>query len=476
AVYKSDLEWLRGIGWVPIGSLEVEKAKKAGEILSDRKYRQPADKIKFTSVTDSLAMVLAKQNAEIMNKRLYTEAWDADKKSIHVMPDTPDILLAKANAANVSNKLYVQAWEEAKKKGYDMRADAIPIKTAKASRDIASDYKYKETHEKEKGHYIGCPSAKEDPRLAQAARAMALQNDRLYKKAYNDSKTQIHIPVDALSVQAAKECQTLVSDIDYRQYLHQWTCLPDQNDVIHARQAYDLQSDNVYKSDLEWLRGIGWLTEGSVDVVKAKKAQELLNERLYRTRPEQLKFTSITDSPDVVLAKTNAMQLSDRLYREAWDKDKTQISLPSDTPVMLQSKVNALNISNKHYQKAWDEVKAKSYDLRADAIPIKQAKASRDIASEYKYKETHEKEKGHYIGCPSAKEDPRLAQAARAMALQNDRLYKKAYNDSKTQIHIPVDALSVQAAKECQTLVSDIDYRQYLHQWTCLPDQNDVIH
>lgn len=164
----------------------------------------------------------------------------------------------------------------------------------------------------------------------------------------------------------------------------------------------------MYKSDLEWLRGIGWLTEGSVDVVKAKKAQELLNDRLYRTRPEQLKFTSITDSPDVILAKTNAMQLSDvsspstsgmaflfflvgsristvgmmswevlktriakgfllvffprhaelplfflspqRLYREAWDKDKTQISLPSDTPVMLQSKVNALNISNVREQ------------------------------------------------------------------------------------------------------------------------------
>ncbi|NWI53198.1 NEBU protein, partial [Calyptomena viridis] len=241
----------------------------------------------------------------------YTEAWDADKKSIHVMPDTPEILLARANAANVSKKLYIQAWEEAKKKGYDMRADAIPIQSAKASRDIASDYKYKQAHEKQKGHYIGCPSAKDDPKLALAARAMALQNDRLYRKAYHDSKTQIHIPVDALSVQAAKECQTLVSDIDYKQYLHQWTCLPDQNNVIHARQAYDLQSDNVYKSDLEWLRGIGWLTEGSVDVVKAKKAQELLNDRLYRTRPEQLKFTSITDSPDVVLAKNNALQLSD---------------------------------------------------------------------------------------------------------------------------------------------------------------------
>ncbi|XP_066855969.1 nebulin isoform X6 [Anser cygnoides] len=476
AVYKSDLEWLRGIGWVPIGSMDVEKAKKAGEILSERKYRQPADQIKFTSVTDSLAMVLAKQNAEIMNKRLYTEAWDADKTSIHVMPDTPTILLAKANAANVSHKLYIQAWEDAKKKGYDLRADAIPIRSAKASRDIASDYKYKEAHEKQKGHYIGCRTAQEDPKLSFAARAMLLQNDRIYRKAYHDSKAQVHLPVDALSVQAAKECQTLVSDVDYRHYLHQWTCLPDQNDVIHARKAYDLQSDNVYKSDLEWLRGIGWLTEGSVDVVKAKKAQEILNERLYRTRPEELKFTSITDTPDVVQAKINALQLSDHLYREAWDKDKTQISMPSDTPVMLQSKVNAQNISNKHYQKAWDEAKAKSYDIRADAIPIKHAKASRDIASEYKYKEAHEKQKGHYIGCRTAQEDPKLSFAARAMLLQNDRIYRKAYHDSKAQVHLPVDALSVQAAKECQTLVSDVDYRHYLHHWTCLPDQNDVIH
>lgn len=76
-----------------------------------------------------------------------------------------------------------------------------------------------------------------------AARAMLLQNDRLYRKAYHDSKAQVHIPVDAMSVQAAKECQSLVSDVDYRHYLHQWTCLPDQNDVIHARKAYDLQSD-----------------------------------------------------------------------------------------------------------------------------------------------------------------------------------------------------------------------------------------
>lgn len=70
-----------------------------------------------------------------------------------------------------------------------------------------------------------------------------MQNDRLYKQAYHDSKAKITMPVDAVPIQAAKQCQNLVSEIDYRQYLHQWSCLPDQNDVIQARKAYDLQSD-----------------------------------------------------------------------------------------------------------------------------------------------------------------------------------------------------------------------------------------
>lgn len=66
-LYKADLQWLKGIGWLPSGSLEDEKNKRAMQILSEHVYRQHPDKFKFTSQMDSIPMVLAKTNAVTMN-------------------------------------------------------------------------------------------------------------------------------------------------------------------------------------------------------------------------------------------------------------------------------------------------------------------------------------------------------------------------------------------------------------------------
>ncbi|XP_005387839.1 PREDICTED: nebulin-related-anchoring protein isoform X1 [Chinchilla lanigera] len=468
--YKADLAWMKGVGWLTEGSLNLEQAKKAGQLVSEKSYRQRADEQKFTSVADSSQMEHAKKSQELQSEVAYKAE---HKHSLHqygISKDEPLFLQAQANAAQLSEKLYKSSWENQKAKGFELRLDSLTFLAAKAKRDLASEVKYKEDYEKSRGKLIGAKNVQGDSQMSHSLQMSKLQSELEYKKSFEDTKSQCHVPLDMIHLVHAQKAQHLATDIGYRTVSHQFTALPTDMKVEWAKKAYSLQSDNQYRADVKWMKGTGWVATGSLNVEQVKKAGELISEKKYRQHPDALKFTSIKDTPEMVQARISYTQAVDRLYKEQGENIKHHYTQTADLPEVLLAKLNAMNISETRYKESWSKLRDGGYKLRLDAIPFQAAKASGDIISDYKYKEAFEKMKGQMLGSRSLEDDLSLAHSVRATSLQSDVNYKKGFEHSKTLFHLPLDMVTLVHAKKAQTLASDQDYRHPLPQYTALEE------
>ncbi|XP_053306831.1 nebulin-related-anchoring protein isoform X1 [Spea bombifrons] len=473
--YKSDLSWMRGVGWVADRSLNVEQAKKAGDLISERKYRQKADMLKFTSVADSPQIKHAKKSQALQSDLVYKSGTERLLHHYTMSNDEPLFLQAKSNAANLSEKRYKSSWEKQKETGFELRLDALSILTAKAKRDLASDIKYKESYEKTKGKLIGARSVHGDSHISHSLKMSKMQSDLGYKREAETSMSRYRVSMDTLDMAHATMAQSLATDLGYRTFLHRYRALPSDMRVEWAKKAYNLQSDNLYRSDLKWMKGIGCITAGSLDVLQAKKAGQLISEKAYRQLPCDLTFTSIQDTPEMIQARRSYNQSVDSKYKAQGEDLKHRYTATAALPELLQAKLNAINISETRYKESWSKVRDGGYKLKLDAIPFQAAKASGEIISDHKYKEEFEKTKGKMIGLRRVEDDINIAHSVHASSLLSDVQYKKGFEKCKTQFHLPMDMVHLLHAKKAQSLVSDQEYRHLLHHYTSLTDDIRIL-
>uniref|UniRef100_A0A673TAQ6 Nebulin-related-anchoring protein n=1 Tax=Suricata suricatta TaxID=37032 RepID=A0A673TAQ6_SURSU len=468
--YRADVKWMKGTGWVATGSLNVEQAKKAGELISEKKYRQHPAALKFTSIKDTPEMVQARISYTQAVDRLYREQGENIKHHYTQTADLPEVLLAKLNAMNISETRYKESWSKLRDGGYRLRLDAIPFQAAKASGEIISDYKYKEAFEKMKGQMLGSRSLEDDISLAHSVYANSLQSEVNYKKGFELSKARFHLPLDMVTLVHARKAQSLASDQDYRRPLPQHTSLAEDLRLSCAKKAHKLQSENLYRSDLNFMRGVPCVIPGTLEIEGRKKASELISESKYRQHPQSFKFTAVTDTPSLLHAKLSNQITNERLYKAAGDEARHRYTMTLGLPEFVRAKANAANLSDAKYKESWHNLRAQGYKLTIEALPFQAARVSGDIASDFLYRHDFVQERGRLIGARSVSEDPRLLHCSRVGQLQSELQYRRGAASSHTQYHLPMDMVHLVHARKAQALASDHDYRTRCHEFTALPE------
>uniref|UniRef100_A0A671KTZ6 Nebulin-related-anchoring protein-like n=1 Tax=Sinocyclocheilus anshuiensis TaxID=1608454 RepID=A0A671KTZ6_9TELE len=469
--YRSDLNWMKGVGRETTGSLDIQQARKATDLASEKKYRQDASALKFTSVEDTPEMVQAKISSKLVLDRLYREKGENEMHKYTLIGDIPEHVQAKINAMNLSESHYKESWRKIRDGGYKLRLDAIPFQAAKSSAEILSDQKYKAQFEKTKGKMIGLKGLQDDINIAHSVHATNIQSDVSIPEA---TAFGFHLPMDMLDVLHAKKAQSLVSDQDYRLSLHKYTTLPDDLKVRAAKRAYELQSEKIYRSDLNYLRGVAWIATGALQIEGSKRATDLISEKKYRQQPYSFKHTSVTDSPDIVHAKTSNKITNERLYKEKGESFRHNYTITAERPEITQAKINAANFSDVKYKESWHMLRAQGYKLTMKDIPFQAAKASTSIASDVQYKHNHVLEKGKHIGARSVHEDSHLMHCLEMGHLQSDQHYRKDAASVSGQYQLPLDMVNLVHAKKAQALASDQDYKTHIHSYTVVPDDIKV--
>lgn len=104
-------------------------------------------------------------------------------------------------------------------------------------------FRYKESHLKEKGQQVGLRCVEDDPKMVHSLAASKLQSNLEYKRLSKEERAHYKIHADQPEFLQAKKNQALASNVSYRHKLHDYTCDPEQLNVKHAKQAYKLQSD-----------------------------------------------------------------------------------------------------------------------------------------------------------------------------------------------------------------------------------------
>ncbi|XP_077966510.1 uncharacterized protein LOC120341950 isoform X3 [Styela clava] len=446
--YHEDFEeYFRG-NLIPVPDHpELQQVLRNSKLISNKNYKDKArkDLQHYILVPDTPEFQRLKEAANYLSDITYKEEGDKIRNQYTIVADTPAIINAKESQALTSEQAYRKDAKQKMATEYMIPAEGTPtIQQQRYATTLASDKDYKEKGEEIK-HQPWAYSKLQETRDTKHAKDMGrLASDISYKSSAKKELQHIHPSAETPWLTKAKEVMDNVSETKYKakdKDLHQKYRMREGDDrfIKHALEVRDKISDVKYKEQYMKDIGICWCLPSEMSIDHAIKANELASDNQYKKQAQKLKgkYHITTDTPEYERLRKLKDEMSETQYR---DELKKFTALAATPEMQHATKVSSLVSKNK-------------------------------------YKEDHEKSKGHYT---VLKNDPKIAHDQQVNKQLSDVAYKKDIKKMKKDGYtFLADAPDMEHNKKVQKNISNTEYKREAKEhsdFTVLEETPEVKH
>lgn len=230
--------------------------------------------------------------------------------------------------------------------------------------------------------------------------------------------------------------------------------MEDTPDMLRAKNATQILNEKEYKRDLEQEvkgRGLNAMANETPDFLRAKNATDIASQIKYKQSAEMEKanFTSVVDTPEIIHAQQVKNLSSKKKYKEDAEKSMSYYETVLDTPEMQRVRENQKNFSLVLYKE--DVSPGTAIGKTPEMLRVKQ---TQDHISSVKYKEAI----GQGTPIPDLPEVKRVKETQKHISsvLYSDSFRKQIQGKAAYVLDTP----EMRRVRETQRHISTVKYHE----------------
>jgi len=236
-------------------------------------------------------------------------------------------------------------------------AESLSMQHNLSTSKLASDVKYKEKYEKERGKAM---LDFETPTYVTAKEAQHMQSAREYKKELESEikgKGMLALATDTPDFMRARNATDILSQNKYKQLAEHdrasYTSVIDTPDILHAQQIRNIISNKKYKEEAEKCMSHYVPVLDTPEMMRVRENQKNFSTVLYSDsfrKQVQGKAAFVLDTPEMRRVKQTQSIISGVRYHQDFEKSKGSFTPTTSDPIMDRVKKTTAELSDINYR------------------------------------------------------------------------------------------------------------------------------